>query len=568
MFLRTINPATICLSATSSYSTNYAILFLVFLFANAFKNVVAYTICDGSSSGIFASLNFVEAFLGALIIFGGVALTGKTLLFFLFYLVQGIFLLVHANYVSLFSSPVHLGSICRLFWELIPAMQNQAAPLSFHLCFMSLIDLPLFLIIAREFKKNREFLQSCQKKTRIVLGGAGLLVFVLVITTELLVFPKIDYLRPGRETEKALIHRYGLLGYSIFDFFAQHDQKNNPVRLLYGPETVLTPVARRPSGIVVIQVESLDAGIIDYRWQGHYVTPYLHRLSQKSVYYPYLMSYHKAGGTSDAEIAVLNSVEPLDDFPTMKEEGYPYPHSIARILERNGVKALAFHGNDGYYYNRDHFYYSMDFSAFYDQTRMGLESEGWGASDGKVFTFAEKKIKSSNLPFFSYIITMSSHEPFRNVDNYHTDERFEGVEPEMTRCYLKSMAYVDRTLERFINNIRKEYPDSFIYIFGDHTPYVLKKGPFRKSSLEMDDRNFEFVPLFIMTPDSTVHRETEKAVSLLDLAPTILASAGISGGINSYGENLLTSHLTNKIPLSGKYYDRKLLFESARMITR
>jgi lipoteichoic acid synthase len=551
--------------ATPSPAANHLLFFLFFLAANAFKNVVAYTICDGSPTGFFVGLDFVESFLCSLIVFGGLALAGKTFIFLLVYLAQDIFLLVHAGYISLFNAPLHLGSIYRLLWELIPAMEHQSAPLSFQLYFLALIDLPLFLLFIFEYGKIRELIQTRWNKS-CVFGAALVLLGALVITTELMVFPKIDYFHPSREGESALIHRYGLVGYSLFDLLVKHDEKSNTILLRYGPETVLTPAITKPSGIVVIQVESLDSGIVDYLWQGCYVTPFLHRLTRESVYFPYLMSYHKAGGTSDCEVAVLNSVEPLDDFPTMKADGYPYPHSMVRRLNRQGFTTQAYHGNNGNFYNRDHFYFSMDFSGFYDQTRMGLISEGWGASDEKVFAFAEKQIRSSRRPFFSYIITMSSHEPFRNVDTYYADDRFVGVNPEMTRSYLKSMAYVDRMLEQFIGNIRKEYPDSYLYIFGDHTPYVLHKGPYQRTSLVMDDRNFEFVPLFILTPDRQVRRETERAVSYLDLAPTILASAGVSGSISTYGENLLSSRLLNRIPLSGEYYDRKFLFESARKI--
>lgn len=560
------NAPTVILPVTPTHTDNYFLFFLVFIATNAFKNVVAYTICDGSPSGLFIGLDFAESFLCALIIFGGLAVAGKTLLFLLCYLAQGIFLLVHASYISLFNSPVHVGSFYRLLWELIPAMENQSAPLSFHLYFMTLIDLPLFLFFICRYGKIREHVQSRGNKPRFVFGAALILLISLVVATELMVFPKIDYFHPGKEVESALIHRYGLLGFSIFDLLAKHTDNASQLLLSYGPETALAPIAKRPSGIVVIQVESLDAGIVEFLWQGRYVTPFLHRLSQVSIYYPYLMSYHKAGGTSDCEVAVLNSVEPLDDFPTMKSDSYPYPHSMVTNLQKKGFTAQAFHGNVGNFYNRDHAYFAMNFSSFYDQIRMGLVSEGWGASDEKVFAFAEEKIRSSSRPFFSYIITMSSHEPFRNVDNYYADNRFEVVTPEMTRGYLKSMAYVDRMLELFIGKIRMENPDSYIYVFGDHTPYVLQKGPFKRTSLVMDDRNFEFVPLLILTPDHQVRKETQNAVSFLDLAPTILSSAGVPGRINTYGENLLSPQLVNRIPLSGNYYDRKFLFESAQKI--
>ena len=127
-----IHPSTLISQANPLHVNNNLIFFLVFLAANAFKNVIAYTICDGSPSGLFVGLNFAESFLCSLIVFGGLAVAGKYLLFLMIYLAQDIFLLVHASYISLFNCPIHMWSFYRLVWELIPALKNQSAPLSFH----------------------------------------------------------------------------------------------------------------------------------------------------------------------------------------------------------------------------------------------------------------------------------------------------------------------------------------------------------------------------------------------------------------------------------------------------
>ncbi len=68
-------------------------------------------------------------------------------------------------------------------------------------------------------------------------------------------------------------------------------------------------------------------------------------MAADNVYFPYLLSYHFAGGTSDCEVAVLNSIEPLTSEPTMKLYDYGYPNSLVKRLETAGYHTLAFHGN-------------------------------------------------------------------------------------------------------------------------------------------------------------------------------------------------------------------------------
>ena len=54
------NAPAIILPVTPAHTDNYLPFFLVFIATNAFKNVVAYTICDGSPSGLFIGLDFAE----------------------------------------------------------------------------------------------------------------------------------------------------------------------------------------------------------------------------------------------------------------------------------------------------------------------------------------------------------------------------------------------------------------------------------------------------------------------------------------------------------------------------
>jgi lipoteichoic acid synthase len=149
---------------------------------------------------------------------------------------------------------------------------------------------------------------------------------------------------------------------------------------------------------------------------------------------------------------------------------------------------------------------------------LGLAEVTWGAPDGEVLDFAEGRIASREKPLLFYIITMSSHEPFTLVRPFYRNKDFDGIENESTRDYFTVMSYVDRELERFVAGVRKARPNTFMFIFADHTP-VLQRGIYKRASFMGDGAVFEFVPCIIVAPDSRAYRETSRAASFIDVAP-------------------------------------------------
>jgi arylsulfatase A-like enzyme len=154
---------------------------------------------------------------------------------------------------------------------------------------------------------------------------------------------------------------------------------------------------------------------------------------------------------------------------------------------------------------------------------------------------------------------MSSHEPFIFVDNYFSTSRFAGVRDERTRHYFTSLAYVDSVVCGYVEQLLRLRPDTYVFIFGDHAPRVASRD-FRQASLRHEGVTMEFVPVCVITPDRRVRVERSRAASLLDIAPTLLASAGVSYAITTWGQNLLGDSLTAQVPFRDRTYDRRALF--------
>jgi phosphoglycerol transferase MdoB-like AlkP superfamily enzyme len=193
---------------------------------------------------------------------------------------------------------------------------------------------------------------------------------------------------------------------------------------------------------------------------------------------------------------------------------------------------------------------------------MNYIDEGWGAPDDKVFSFAMEKISASGKPFLSYIITMTSHGPFESARNYYNNSRYDQIKDEIVKNYFNSMNYVDDSIKNFVLKIKAEIPNTYIFIYGDHTPNI-QSVEYHQASFIDTDKYFEFVPLFIITPDNKNYIENKTAASFLDISPTILKSSNVPYSFYSNGTNLLgRSDGPKDIPLKGGFFNRQMLYNN------
>ncbi|WP_291644803.1 LTA synthase family protein [Clostridium sp.] len=445
--------------------------------------------------------------------------------------------------------------------ESIGPIANFSIPINYSMMIL-FIDLPFFIFSIIHY--NKKFIWSKNKKyflKNIILGS--LLILTCLESWNLL--QKRFILQLGKnfsENEPEIVARYGTVANNLNDIIFNYGGKNLMKKFQYGKPISSLAVSDNNPNIIAIQVESLDSAVINTQYQGEYIAPYLRSLAEKNIYYPYTLSYHKAGGTSDSEFSAISSIEPLSNFPSIKLSAYDYPNSFVKSLVKGGYEASAFHGNDGNFYSRTEAYAKMGFNEFYDINKLGLSDNGWGAPDGEVLQSAFNKLKTQTPPFFSYIITMSSHMPFTGVSNYYNNSNYDSINKPVVKNYFNSISYVDKSIESFIKQVKSTLPNTYIFIWGDHAP-AIDYEEYRQASFTNDDKHFEFVPLIIITPDNKSYTEENAVASFLDISPTILKLSGVRYNIFSNGINLIDGkNEHNKIPFKEKLYDAKELFSN------
>lgn len=552
---------------------NAFIAIILFIIINALKNSL-YNIflIPGADRDIFV-YKFFFTLLCSIIVYSIVFSFKSRFVFLIVFIIQAVYIFTNISYYLYYHSYLHFLQWISLFKEAFISATHSANPISVKLLVVFL-DVPLALYIFLKCFKPQV------RKYRVPKFRYGVLIIsvIILIIVEVNNYATdkslVQYMDDRYAGETEIVERYGTLVNSTVNIIKNYSEAKLIAQLNYGAKQSYTNAAikdgksqnssiktGRPN-YVIIQVESMDANIVKQQYKGEYVMPFLSSLRENSVYYPYTLSYHKGGGTSDAEFSIINSIEPLDSFPAIKLTSYTYPNSVVSMLAKQSYTTMAFHGNVGTFYNRNIALSKMGYSKFYDINSMKYVDQGWGAPDGSVFSFAFDKLKQSDRPFLSHIITMTSHGPFESARNYYNNVRYDDIENEIVKNYFNSMNYVDNSIKDFVTKVQAEFGNTYIFIYGDHTPNI-NTEEFHQASFIDEDKYFEFVPLFIVTPDKQKHFEDSVVASFLDISPTILKTSGISYTVYSDGMNLLSKNIKNPlhIPLKQESFNRTWLYE-------
>jgi lipoteichoic acid synthase len=488
-----------------------------------------------------------EILLGALLLF-----RSRRIWALAFYAVQLAYLAINVGYFEYYNSYLSIRQAFHTLGEFAGIARNGSVPLPASLA-IYLIDIPfLGLLVARPFHEATP--ARARRRRTALLAAVAALSLLYGYKYFVMIAPKDATV--ARSDRGRFVASFGLLPLQLSDFASQ---VNYEARL--SPEGL--PILAGTGGglrrsVLLIQVEALDANVLAASHGGMPVMPFLRSLADRGRYFPRMLSYHKGGGTSDAEFSVLTSIEPLDDYAAFNLPGYDYPNTLPKAFKSAGYRTGAFHGNIGKYWNRAAAFSAMGFDKYWSRDATGLPESGWGVKDDDMLDFVAEKIGESEEPYFFLVLTMSSHGPYANVKRYFKNPRFDDVPSAIERDYLLSMAYVDSALERFMQRLGNGLRDSVLVIYGDHSEYYVPRGDwsFPRASVRDGPRRLEFVPCIVLAPGSPVGTGGGSAV-LCDIAPTVLEASGIDYSFRSFGTDLLAAGSASPpVPFSGHSYSR------------
>ena len=335
--------------------------------------------------------------------------------------------------------------------------------------------------------------------------------------------------------------------------------------------------------LIVLQVEALQNFVVNLNYNGQEITPNLNKLvgDESSVYYNNYFQLLGRGNTSDAEFVTQNSLYPSMEEPTYTQYQDNTFYGLPWLLRDNGYTTWVFHGYEKAFWNRELAYVNQGFQRFISQEDFEFEEVlGFGIRDEEFFDQTIDYLKEldnvDDNPFYAFIITLSSHTPFKMPEEYNVLNIKEEHQDNMIGDYLQSIHYADQEIGRFIENLKKEglYEDTVIALYGDH--FAISAA--QDEAVLMEDivgASYDFdhmknIPLVIHIPGEAIGETISTIGSQLDFYPTISNIMGYNNTKGLVFGRDLTNYTGNNViapqtyMLKGSFIDKDILFEISR----
>lgn len=253
------------------------------------------------------------------------------------------------------------------------------------------------------------------------------------------------------------------------------------------------------------------------------------------------------GGTNNSEFELLtsmsmyllNSVAPFNyvDFTAMDAHCVSY-------LEQFGYHKRAMHF-EAANYSRDKAYPAMGF----DETVLGQDAFSYNGMNGSRFgldmehykELIERTDKQSEAPQFSYLLTYQNHGGYEQnedvMDTVHVQGDYGSLTDDLNE-YLSSVQLSAEAFHFLTDYYLKQDRPVIICMVGDHQPSFVPDLPLDGLSEEEEALQRRIVPFAIWANFEADFSDIPEWISMTDLVPTLLHTAGIP--LSSYYQKLLS----------------------------
>lgn len=297
--------------------------------------------------------------------------------------------------------------------------------------------------------------------------------------------------------------------------------------------------------LVVIQVESLQASIVELRINGREVMPNLRRLQATSLSLSQVFDQTDEGRTSDAEWLGLTSLLPEPQGAAAFVDSANQLVGMPSVLDGRGYQTLSAVAFAPAFWNRRavHLSYGFAKSLFAPDFNPG-EQIGWGLNDRDFLMQMVPTLEAQREPFAAWLVTLSLHYPFEAFPNHHRRLDVGQWRDTAFGNYLHGMHYFDQAFGEFLAALDRDglLARTVLVVTGDHsagfawTPELAHALGFSNA---LPHWTFaERVPLVIRVPGGRPER-VDIPAGQVDLAPSLLGLLGVDAASLPYaGRNV------------------------------
>ncbi len=228
---------------------------------------------------------------------------------------------------------------------------------------------------------------------------------------------------------------------------------------------------------------------------------------------------------------------------------------MSKTLKENDYGTTVFHSYEAGFWNRNTMYHNMRYDQFYSLKHFTLDEKiGWALGDKSFFRQSIDVISEQKQPFYSFLITLSSHHPYV-IPAAEKKLSLGELDGTMMGDYLQAIHYVDAALGELVDRMKAEglWNNTILVMYGDHDNSIKDWSLFETflgKKLDELERQMilKQVPLIVHLPKDEHAGTYTRVGGQLDITPTIMHLLGIS----TADQYLIGTPLLTDKPLFGK----------------
>lgn len=323
------------------------------------------------------------------------------------------------------------------------------------------------------------------------------------------------------------------------------------------------------SNLVIIQVEALNAWLLDADVDGEPVMPFVRALRGRALSFTGVFDQTHEGRSSDADYLVMASQHPLPRGAVSMTLPSLDPVGLADVLDRAGYTTLSAHAHHPGFWNAAirHRAYGFGASLFAHELGDGPRL-GFGLLDSVFLARTAPRVVALPPPWAAWLITLTMHGPHGPVPPALHTLRLGALEGTPLGNYYLKARHTDHAIRSFLAHLERggALDNATVVIYGDHTEsYRFDMSVVDSiagvTGLPADARHLllDRVALLIVPPDGSAAAGAYTEVGTTAASPTAGAPATsfpAVGGLIDVAPTLLD---LLGLPVPRSYVGRSLL---------
>lgn len=217
--------------------------------------------------------------------------------------------------------------------------------------------------------------------------------------------------------------------------------------------------------VMIVMLESFTASGSQYFSGYNNCMPYLDRIASENL--SFMQCYASGDRTEKGLVTVLSGypAQPSSSIIVFPDKMAKLD-GIGKVLKERGYNNSFYYGGDAEFASMKAYLLLQGVSTIIDKKSFSKDelNSKWGAHDGNVYDRVLRDHHNKRAPFFTTVLSLSSHEPF-DVPHQSAD-----LPRDDWYGYKNSLRYADLALHEFLKACEKEpwYDNTLILLVADH----------------------------------------------------------------------------------------------------